>query len=392
MSTIYLPIDQIKMTDNRFPDLPDEQFERLLSSIAENNILEPLLVKKENGNYLLIQGHQRYHAAQELRFKEVPCKIVDNEQALAAEFDVNLYRRHLTTEEVSGYENIKKELEGQDAPRLIPELSFLEEALPAALLKTLKNMPENSQRTFYNSIPQKYVTDTEETKRLELMIKNKSCQIEEQTRTINTLQNKINDLKELERNYETLRHSKKTDFEKALADAKKRIEETYASRQHDDDDNVLAERIEMEKERLEFEYKEKYNQAVEEYRQIAVKHSHERENLQREINPLKEENEKLKKDVKMYQTSAENTRNAEKWAQEKLEKIVKMHKIPDMMKTLTREMSFLHTRMVSCKEYLIELGDAVYEDRAAILPTLRDYQREMSDLSSTAGDIFEMVK
>jgi len=392
MSTIYLPIDQIKMTENRFPDLKSDQFNRLLSSIDEHGILEPLLVTKENGNYLLIQGHQRFRAATEIGMKEIPCKIVDNEHSLAAEFDVNLYRRHLTTEEVSGYENIKKELEGQDAPRLIPELSFLEEALPDALLKTLKNMPENSQRTFYNSIPQKYVTDTEETKRLELTIKNKSCQIEEQTRTINTLQKKINDLKELEQNYETLRHSKKTDFEKALADAKKRSEETYASRQHDDDDNVLAERIEMEKERLEFEYKEKYNQAVEEYRQIAVKHSHERENLQREINPLKEENEKLKKDVKMYQTSAENTRNAEKWAQEKLEKIVKMHKIPDMMKTLTREMSFLHTRMVSCKEYLIELGDAVYEDRAAILPTLRDYQREMSDLSSTAGDIFEMVK
>ncbi len=392
MSTIYLPIDQIKMTENRFPDLKSDQFNRLLSSIDEHGILEPLLVTKENGNYLLIQGHQRFRAATEIGIKEIPCKIVDNEQALAAEFDVNLYRRHLTDEEVSGYENIKKELEGQDAPRLIPELSFLEEALPNVLLKTLKNMPENSQRTFYNSIPQKYVTDTEETKRLELTIKNKSCQIEEQTRTINTLQKKINDLKELEQNYNTLRHSKKADFEKALSDAKKRIEEEYASEHHDNDDNVLAERIEMEKERLEFEYKEKYNQAVEEYRQIAARHSQERENLQREINPLKEENEKLKKDVKMYQTAAENVRNAEKWAQEKLEKIVKMHKIPEMMKTLTVEMNFLFKRMISYKEYFIELGDAVYEDRAAILPTLKDYEREAKNLLTTIGDILEIVK
>lgn len=394
MNAILLPREQIKPTENRFPDLDNDQFQHLMKSIDKNGILEPLHVKKENGDYLLIQGHQRFRAASELGLKEIPCIVIDNDRAIAAEFDVNLYRRHLTTGEIREYEEIKKKYEEAKKEALIPELAFLEQALPKELLKFLKSLPENTQRTFYNSIPQKYVTDTEETKRLELIVKDKSRLLDEQTKMVSSLQAEINHLKEVERNYDTLRKSKKDDFEKALAAARQKIEQEYESKKTDDDDinDMLAEKLEAEKERLEQEFRDKYDEAVEEYRQIAAKHSQEREKLQREINPLKEEVEKLRKDVKMFQTSAENTRTAEKWAQEKLEKIVKMHKIPEMVKTLTKEMTFLRSRMVSCKEYLIELGDAVHEDRAAILPTLKEYEGSLNSLQATAKDILEIVK
>ncbi len=391
MNAILLPREQIKPTENRFPDLNDKEFKQLLESIDKNGILEPLHVKKENGNYLLIQGHQRFHAATKLNMREIPCIVVENEHSIAAEFDVNLYRRHLTADEVAGYENLKKEIEEEKKGGLIPELVYLEQTLPKDLLKVLKSVPEQTQKTFYNSIPQKYVTDPEETKRLEHIITEKNRRVEEQSKTINALQTKLKQLEEVEHHYETLRKSKKNDLAKALELEKKKIEQEYASKQPDEGE-TLAERIDEEKERLEQEFQVKYDEAVEEYRQIAAKHSQEREKLQREINPLKEELEKLKKDVKMYQAAEENNHTAEKWEQEKLEKIVRMHKIPEMMKTLAKEMGFLHTRMVSCKEYLIELGDAVYEDRGATLPTLKEYERELKNLHSTASDILEMLK
>ncbi len=390
MNAILLPIEKIRPTENRFPNLGDEQFERLLSSIKENGILEPLHVKKDNGNYLLVQGHQRFRAANELKIPEIPCIVVESERAVAAEFDVNLYRRHLTPAEVAEYEILKTRL-APAQKKLIPELAFLEEALPDPLLKVLKDMNEHAQRKFYNSLPQKYVTDPEETKRLEHIIDDKTKRLDLQTKAVSELQKEIERLRAVEESYNVLRRSKKEDLEKALAAARKKIEEEYENRQYDNEDELAA-KLAEEKEHLEQEYKEKYNKATEELREIAARHSQEREKLQREINPLKEEIEKLRKDIKMYQTSAENTRTAEKWAQEKLEKIVKMHKIPEMMKTLTKEMAFLRTRMVSSKEYLIELGDAVNEERAAILPTLKDYEREMKSLASVANDIMEMLK
>jgi ParB family chromosome partitioning protein len=390
MNAILLPREQIKPTENRFPDLDPKEFKQLLESIDKNGILEPLHVKKDNGHYLLIQGHQRFRAATKLDIREVPCMVVEKDKSIAAEFDVNLYRRHLTSEEVAGYEDVKKGLEEERKGNLIPQLAHFEQTLPPELLKALKEMPEQTQKTFYNSIPQKYVTDPEETKRLEHIITEKTKRVEEQSKTITTLQSKLASLEKIEHHYDTLRKSKKDDLAKALELEKKRIEQEYASRQTDDE--TLAEKIEEEKERLEQEFQAKYDEAVEEYRQIAAKHSQEREKLQREINPLKEQLEKLKKDLKMYQTAEENNRTTEKWAQEKLEKIVRMHKLPEMMKILAKEMTFLHTRMLSCKEYLIELGDSVYEDRAATLPTLKEYERELKNLHSTANDILEMLK
>ena len=77
---LELPIDVIE-TD---PNQPRKVFElrnggdhtRLLKSIQHYGIEEPIKVSEiEDGRYIIMDGHRRFHCARELKFEKVPCRI-----------------------------------------------------------------------------------------------------------------------------------------------------------------------------------------------------------------------------------------------------------------------------------------------------------------------------
>ena len=76
----------------------------LVESIREHGILTPLIVrplKNTNGEYEVISGHRRLHAAQKAGFYEVPAFIhaVSRDEAAIELVDSNLHREHILPSE-----------------------------------------------------------------------------------------------------------------------------------------------------------------------------------------------------------------------------------------------------------------------------------------------------
>lgn len=81
----------------------NEEMDVLVESIKENSILTPLIVRPiENiGEYEVISGHLRLHAAQKTGLAEIPVLIcvLDRNSAAIAAVDSNLHRKHILASE-----------------------------------------------------------------------------------------------------------------------------------------------------------------------------------------------------------------------------------------------------------------------------------------------------
>ncbi len=406
MKVIYLPLSQIKLGENRFKSLDYDEFEKLVESIKKYGILEPLHVVKEknsenNGEvtYRLVQGYQRYKAAQRLGLKEVPCVIVEDKNiVLGAEFDVNLRRRHLTKDEIYKYEQDKEELqkELESQYRLIPELQYLERILPEELKETLSKVHEIEQRKFYNSLPVKYVEKAEEAtkeaeeseKKVEEItdkIKKKDEEISKLTEKIKKMETEIKDLN-------LVKNAKKEDLEKALAIEKKKIEEELKKEYSG---NELAIKLKEEKTRLEAEYKKKLEiniaKGIEEERKIAEKHSKEREDLKKQLGPLKEEVKQLKADLKLYKQSEKNAKAAEEYATNNLQRLVRQEKMPETLELITKELANIRGRILVYTDTLLRTGDVVQEEREMNLKVIAKFKAELKNLNEASKTIIDLL-
>jgi len=106
----------------------DFDMEEMRNSIYANGILNPLMLKKQGNEYLIIAGHRRLKAAKELGLSVVPAivydKISDREGAIKGMVD-NLNRRELTPlEQAIGYK------------KLIEQFQFTQYELAQALGKS----------------------------------------------------------------------------------------------------------------------------------------------------------------------------------------------------------------------------------------------------------------
>ncbi|MDD7363548.1 MAG: ParB/RepB/Spo0J family partition protein [Peptoniphilus sp.] len=110
--TDTLSVDRIK----RNPKQPrkyfsDESLDELAESIRKVGVLQPLLVKKEEDDYLLIAGERRLRAARRAGLKEVPVRMIDasDEEVDQISLIENIQREDLNPiEEAEGYETLKK--------------------------------------------------------------------------------------------------------------------------------------------------------------------------------------------------------------------------------------------------------------------------------------------
>jgi ParB family chromosome partitioning protein len=83
------------------PQQPRQNFERideLVASIGEVGVLEPLLVRQGPQGFQIISGERRYRAAVEAGLDELPCMVldVDDAQVLAISLIENLQRQDLS--------------------------------------------------------------------------------------------------------------------------------------------------------------------------------------------------------------------------------------------------------------------------------------------------------
>lgn len=75
---------------------PDDKLQELTTSITENGVLNPLIVRAtNNGKYMILAGHNRANAAKLAGLTTVPCRIVncDDRTANLIMIDTNLNQR-----------------------------------------------------------------------------------------------------------------------------------------------------------------------------------------------------------------------------------------------------------------------------------------------------------
>ena len=85
-----------------FKVLDDEKMDTLVDSIRENGILNPVIVRPDqSGNYEMISGHRRLHAARIVGLKKVPTivKEMSDDEAIIKMVDANIQREEILPSE-----------------------------------------------------------------------------------------------------------------------------------------------------------------------------------------------------------------------------------------------------------------------------------------------------
>lgn len=107
-----LPIDDITANSKQpRKQFSDESLEELAESIRNVGILQPLLIKKQDGQNLLIAGERRLRAAKLAGLLDVPVRFIDvtEEEVDQISLIENIQREDLNPiDEGEGYETLKK--------------------------------------------------------------------------------------------------------------------------------------------------------------------------------------------------------------------------------------------------------------------------------------------
>ena len=108
--------------DHPYKVQDDEEMDALTESVRENGILTPLLVRALNngrGEYEIISGHRRLHAAEKAGLNTVPAFVaeLDRADAVIMMVDSNLHREHLLPSEKAFAYKLKLEAMKQQGKR-----------------------------------------------------------------------------------------------------------------------------------------------------------------------------------------------------------------------------------------------------------------------------------
>ena len=160
LEKVYKQIDINKIEANENQPrkvFDDEKIEELATSIKENGLIQPIIVRKYNRNYQIIAGERRFRACKLAGLKTIPCVIkdIDDKQVDTYAIIENIQRENLSPiEEASAYktlvdtyaiiENIQRE-----------NLSPIEEA---SAYKTLIDTYNMNQTELANKVGKKQST------------------------------------------------------------------------------------------------------------------------------------------------------------------------------------------------------------------------------------------
>ncbi len=122
--TQELDINNLVPSSNNFYGI--REIEELAESIKENGLIHNLVVrKKDNGNYEIISGERRYHAAKSLGYKTLPCQVkeISDLDAEIMLIQANVEQRELLpSEKMEGIKRLKaiyeqKKDNGEELPK-----------------------------------------------------------------------------------------------------------------------------------------------------------------------------------------------------------------------------------------------------------------------------------
>ncbi len=113
---VVLEIDLNKISPNPYQPrkiFDESKIDELASSISENGVFQPIIVKQFNDKYIIVSGERRFRACQKLKLKTIPAIVRAYDESKVAEIALieNLQRENLTAmEEALAYQTIMREL------------------------------------------------------------------------------------------------------------------------------------------------------------------------------------------------------------------------------------------------------------------------------------------
>lgn len=139
-----------------FKVLDDEKMDTLVDSIRENGILNPVIVRPDqSGNYEMISGHRRLHAAKIVELKKVPAivKEMSDDEAIIKMVDANIQREEILPSERAFSFKMKMEAmsrqgqrndltSGQNVPKLTSDVIGEENGMSGRQVKRYIRLTE----------------------------------------------------------------------------------------------------------------------------------------------------------------------------------------------------------------------------------------------------------
>ena len=98
---IHPLLNIVPMENHPFQVKDDEEMERLVESIRECGVLNPIIVRYRNGAYEIISGHRRFEACKRLKKHDIPVIVRDlsDDEAVLTMVDSNPHREKLLPSE-----------------------------------------------------------------------------------------------------------------------------------------------------------------------------------------------------------------------------------------------------------------------------------------------------
>ena len=139
-----------------FKVLDDEKMDTLVDSIRENGILNPVIVSpNQSGNYEMISGHRRLHAAKIVGLKKIPAivKEMSDDEAIIKMVDANIQREEILPSERACSFKMKMEAmsrqgqrndltSGQNVPKLTSDVIGEENGMSGRQVKRYIRLTE----------------------------------------------------------------------------------------------------------------------------------------------------------------------------------------------------------------------------------------------------------
>jgi ParB family chromosome partitioning protein len=101
LRSLSLPLDEVDIKQIKGSSNPLRvnlgEIEGLCSSINENGLLQPLIIRNHQGKFEVVAGNRRLEACRRLKWRKVPCQIVELSDKEAFEFSLaeNVARQSL---------------------------------------------------------------------------------------------------------------------------------------------------------------------------------------------------------------------------------------------------------------------------------------------------------
>ena len=194
-----VPISLIDdFAEHPFQVRDDEDMERLVQSIDNNGVLNPVILRKNGERYELIAGHRRKHACLRLGISGIPAIVreLSREEAVVEMVDSNLQREHILPSEKAFAYKMKMDAMKRQGQRtdltfcpMVTKLNSAEEIAEQAsdserqvfryirlteLIPELLTMVDEEKIAFRPAVELSYLTHDEQTDLLET-IESEDC-------------------------------------------------------------------------------------------------------------------------------------------------------------------------------------------------------------------------